>query len=42
MIGGEQTVFEELEPYLQSMAAPGRLFYCGGLGAASTIKMYVM
>lgn len=39
MIGGQKETFEEIKPYLESFSAPGRLFYCGPVGAASTVKM---
>ena len=39
MIAGDPLAIEEIEPLLQAMAAPGRLFRCGQLSNASTLKM---
>jgi 3-hydroxyisobutyrate dehydrogenase-like beta-hydroxyacid dehydrogenase len=39
MIGGEDAAVQQVEPAMKAMSSPGRLFRCGGLGAASTIKM---
>lgn len=41
MIGAELETYEEIQPELRAVSAPGRVFHCGALGAASTVKMYV-
>ncbi|KAH8891188.1 hypothetical protein GQ53DRAFT_841600 [Thozetella sp. PMI_491] len=39
MIAGESSTYDEVKAELKAVSAPGRLFYCGALGAASTMKM---
>ncbi|KAI3094242.1 hypothetical protein CBS147333_10010 [Penicillium roqueforti] len=39
MIAGHLPAIEEIESVLQAMAAPGRIFRCGSLSNASTLKM---
>lgn len=39
MMAGDEAIIDELRPELKAMAAPDRMFYCGTLGAASTLKM---
>ncbi|CAG9982158.1 unnamed protein product [Clonostachys byssicola] len=39
MLGGNKEDLDQVDPALQAISSPGRLFRCGPLGSASTVKM---
>ncbi|CAH0057710.1 unnamed protein product [Clonostachys solani] len=39
MLGGSQEDLDQVDPALQAISSPGRLFRCGPLGSASIVKM---
>ncbi|KAK7216799.1 hypothetical protein V2G26_004802 [Clonostachys chloroleuca] len=39
MLGGDKEDLDQVYPALQAISSPGRLFRCGPLGSASTVKM---
>ncbi|KAJ4249799.1 hypothetical protein NW762_012141 [Fusarium torreyae] len=39
MLGGENDTIDEIQPELEAISAPGRLFRVGPVGAASKVKM---
>nr|XP_036577806.1 ketose-bisphosphate aldolase class-II family protein [Colletotrichum truncatum]KAF6784901.1 ketose-bisphosphate aldolase class-II family protein [Colletotrichum truncatum] len=39
MLGGDDSIIQQVEPALKAVSAPNRLFRCGPLGSASAVKM---
>ncbi|HLF72439.1 MAG TPA: NAD(P)-dependent oxidoreductase [Dehalococcoidia bacterium] len=39
MVGGEKDVFERMKPFLATIGAPEKLFYCGPSGAGDVVKL---